>query len=323
MNTQTNTTRSRWFIGLALTTVLMTVGLILFGAIVRVTDSGLGCNRDWPLCGGTIFPPLDNLTAWIEWTHRLLAILIGLFGIGMLVTAFRAYRQRHRVVLTGTIIAAALFLVQSILGALVVRLDLPPTMVTVHLGTAMLLLGALLFAYMSATYKPVVRYARDHVSLLMYATAGVSLLIILTGALVRGSGATLACIDWPLCNGELLPFQQGPLQVVHMTHRFAVVALGVLLALLLWYVVRSRRPMLIRGLAVAALGLYLAQAGVGAIFVIQAAAPVWGTLHVGLAALTWAALIALSIVEAANHGALGFARSNEDTWPSQSVLNRG
>lgn len=305
---------SRIFVRLALVTALFTFGLILFGAVVRVTDSGLGCNRDWPLCGGTIFPPLDNLTAWIEWTHRLLAMLIGVLGIGMLIAAFRAYRTHDRVVLNGTLVAAGLFAFQSILGALVVRLDLPPTMVTVHLGTAMLLLAALLFTYVGATYRAVVRYARDHVSLLLYATTGVSLLIILTGALVRGSGATLACIDWPACNGSLFPFDQGPLQTVHMTHRFAVVAFGVLLALMVWYAYQSQRPTAVKRLTVIALALYLAQSAVGAFFVLTAAAPLWGILHVGLASLTWAALAVCSFIEAANTGTLTFSAQSEAAW---------
>jgi len=319
--TEANTpaVHSRMFVRLALVTALFTFGLIVFGAIVRVTDSGLGCNRDWPLCGGTIFPPLDNLTAWIEWTHRLLAMLIGVLGIGMLVAAFRAYRTDNRAILNGTLVAAALFAFQSILGALVVRLDLPPTMVTVHLGTAMLLLASLLFTYVGATYQAVVRYARDPVSLLLYATTGVSLLIILTGALVRGSGATLACIDWPACNGELFPFNQGPLQTVHMTHRFAVLAFGVLLALLAWYAYQSQRPTAVRRLTMLALVLYLAQSVVGALFVLTAAAPLWGTLHVGLASLTWASLAVASFIEAAHTGSLTFSVKSESQWKQLST----
>jgi cytochrome c oxidase assembly protein subunit 15 len=158
-------------------------------------------------------------------------------------------------------------------------------------------------------------YGRDHVSWLMFATTGVSLLIILTGALVRGGGATLACMDWPLCNGEAFPFEQGPLQVVHMTHRYAVVALGVLLALLLWYIIRSGRPSLMRKLIVAALVCYGLQAVVGALFVLAAAAPLWGTLHVGLAALTWAALVLILIVEAVNTGWLKFDNREAEWHP--------
>ena len=183
----------------------------------------------------------------------------------------------------------------------------------------MLLLAALLFTYIGATYQAVVKYARDHVSLLLYATTGVSLLIILTGALVRGSGATLACIDWPACNGELFPFNQGPLQTVHMTHRFAVLAFGVLLVLLVWYAYQSQRPTAVKRLTVAALVLYLLQSVVGAFFVLTAAAPLWGTLHVGLASLTWSALAVCSVIEAAHTGSLNFSVKNEAQWKQSSA----
>jgi cytochrome c oxidase assembly protein subunit 15 len=131
-------------------------------------------------------------------------------------------------------------------------------------------------------------------------TTALSFVIILTGALVRGSGATLACVDWPLCNGAILPVNQGQLALIHMFHRFSVLALGVALALLVWIVLRQRADRTVRLLAVGGAALYLAQATVGAIFVLTAAAPLWGALHVGLAASTWGALVALSVIETVN-----------------------
>jgi heme A synthase len=291
---------NRTFAPLALTTALMTIGLIVFGAVVRVTDSGLGCGNSWPLCNGTIFPPLDNVTAWIEWLHRLFAALIGLFGLITLGVAIAAYRQKNRTILAYTVIAAVLFFVQSMLGALVVVMDLPPTFVTLHLGTAMLLLGALVVAAVLAMYRPRAPHKRDATTWLMYVTAALSFVIILTGALVRGSGATLACVDWPLCNGTILPVNQGQLALIHMFHRFSVLALGVALALLVWIVLRQRADRTLRLLAMGGGLLYLAQATVGAIFVLTAAAPLWGALHVGLAASTWGALVALSVIETVN-----------------------
>jgi len=196
---------SRSFKLLVLATALATVGLIVFGAVVRVTDSGLGCGDSWPLCDGTIIPPLDNLTAWIEWLHRLFAALIGAMGLISLGMAMRSYRQ-NRFVFGMLVTAALLFFFQSALGAFVVILELPPTMVALHLGTAMLLLAALLAAYVGTVYKPQRVRVADQVTMLAYTTAALSLVIILTGALVRGSGATLACVDWPLCNGDIFPF---------------------------------------------------------------------------------------------------------------------
>lgn len=313
------TSTNRLFPRLALATAMLTVGLIVFGAVVRVTDSGLGCGNSWPLCDGRIFPPLDNLTAWIEWMHRLFASLIGIFGFATLVVAFRAYRRKKRLVLGATVVAAGLFLVQSGLGAAVVLLDLPPTMVTIHLGTAMLLLAALLVASVGAMYQPKISYEADYITLLMYVTAALSLLIILTGALVRGSGATLACIDWPLCNGEIFPFDQGELQTVHMMHRFAVAGLGLTLVLLTWYVWQARKVATVRYLAFAAFGVYLLQALVGALFVMTEAAPIWGATHVGLAATTWGLLIALCVVETINNRNIQVSQSANE-WTSQSVM---
>ncbi|MFW5748961.1 MAG: COX15/CtaA family protein [Chloroflexota bacterium] len=301
MREETPHTNTRPFITLALTTAMMTIGLIVFGAVVRVTDSGLGCGNDWPLCDGRVIPPLDNITAWIEWSHRLFAALIGLFGIAMLVVAVRAYRARKRGVLTTTVVAATLFLFQSALGAFVVVLDLPPTMVTAHLGTAMLLLGALLVAAIIAWHRPPPEPTRrDNVTALAYITAALSLVIILTGALVRGSGATLACADWPLCNGSLLPFDQGTLETVHMMHRLAVAGLGLTLVMLAYYVTRARPQGLVRRLSYSALAAYLAQAAVGAFFVWSEAASVWGATHVGMAAVTWALLVAVCAVDTLN-----------------------
>lgn len=301
MNEQTLSKQPRSFITLAMTTALLTAGLITFGAVVRVTDSGLGCGNSWPLCNGTIIPPLDNLTAWIEWSHRLFAMLIGVFGLAMLFLAWRGYRKNNRAVITTTFIAAVIFTFQSGLGAFVVIFDLPPTMVTLHLASAMLLLGTLLLAGILAWHRPLAKPTpRDNVTLLAYVTTALSLIIILTGALVRGSGATLACPDYPLCNGEIFPFNQGSLETVHMIHRLAVVGLGLMLIMLVWYVYRGGRNVMLRRLSVLALILYFAQAGVGALFVLTSASPIWGASHVTLASLVWGLLVAVSAIDTLN-----------------------
>ncbi|MCB9451986.1 MAG: heme A synthase [Anaerolineaceae bacterium] len=291
------TAKNTLFTRLAYITAVLTVGLIVFGAIVRVTDSGLGCGNDWPFCNGTIFPPLDNITAWVEWMHRLFALLIGVLGMVMLVIAVRRFRTENRLVLMTTILAAVLYVVQSLLGALTVMFDLPPTIVTLHLSTAMLLLAALLAAGIFASHKPQSLYVPDQTTGLIYTTAILSLVIIVTGALVRGSGATLACIDWPLCNGQIWPSGQGQLAIIHMIHRVAVLALGISLVLLVWFVQRDRQNRIVRQLAWYSLVGYSLQAAVGALYVWNTAAPLWGALHVGFASVTWALLVTLSLFE--------------------------
>ena len=321
MQTSTGNKSSGLFVNLALVMVLLTVGLIVFGAVVRVTDSGLGCGNDWPLCDGRVIPPLDNVTAWIEWSHRLIAALIGVLGLAMLWVAVRAYRTRNPIVLGSTVIAALLFVLQSALGAFVVIFDLPPTMVTLHLGTAMLLLAALLVAGIGAWHRPArdLVQTTDHVTALAYITAALSLVIILSGALVRGSGATLACTTWPLCNGEIIPSGDS-LRMVHMMHRLAVAGLGVTLVMLVWYIYRERRSGLLRGLSVAALVTYGAQALVGAFYVWSSAGAVWGAAHVGLASLTWALLVGVCSIDTLNSRTVS---EKQILWQQQSETATG
>ena len=293
--------QSSSFLFWSLSTAALTLGLIVFGAVVRVTDSGLGCGTDWPLCNGTIFPPLDNITAWIEWLHRLFALLIGFFGLATLAVAWRHFRRVNRRVLNMTILAACLFVVQSGLGAIVVFLELPPTFVTLHLGVAMLLLAALLNAAVFAWHQPAPVGRSDSIPLLASVNAAIALLIILTGALVRGSGATLACTAWPLCDGgSILPFEQGQLAVINMIHRLSVAAMSITLVILVQQVYRKRRQRLIRRIVLGAALAQILQIGVGAFFVFSAAGRAWGAAHVGLAAVVWSLLVTLAAIERIN-----------------------
>lgn len=293
------------FLFWSLSTAALTWGLIVFGAVVRVTDSGLGCGTDWPLCNGTVFPPLDNVTAWIEWLHRLFAMLIGLFGLATLAVAWRRYRRVDRRVLNTTLLAAAFFVVQSLLGAIVVFLELPPTFVTLHLGVAMLLLASLLAAPALAWHRPKQPLQTATGTSLGMLNAALALLIILTGALVRGSGATLACTEWPLCDaGALLPFEQGMLAVIHMIHRLSVAAMAISLLILVRQVFQNHAETLVRQLAMAAVFVYVLQIGVGAMFIFSAAGPAWCAVHVGLAAMVWGLLVILAVIENSSKDAL-------------------
>ena len=293
--------RSSSFVILSLSTAALTLGLIVFGAVVRVTESGLGCGTDWPLCNGAIFPPLDNITAWIEWLHRLFALLIGFFGLATLAAAWRQYRQDNRRVLQMTVMAAILFVVQSALGAIVVFLELPPTFVTLHLGVAMLLLAALLGAAVLAGNLTSPARRSDSIPLLAATNAATAFVVILTGALVRGSGATLACTSWPLCDGgAILPLAQGQLAVINMIHRFSVAAMSIALLILIWQVHRYRAEPLIRRIAFGAVVIHILQIAAGALFVLSSAGREWGAIHVGLAAAVWGLLVTLAIMEGMN-----------------------
>src|SRR2546422_6388560 len=125
--------------------------LIVLGAVVRITGSGLGCGEHWPRCHGRWFPPLDDVGTLIEWNHRLVAALVTILVVALAGAAWwSSPATDNRPPTTSTssarlaYIALGLLITQVLLGAVVVKLALPPWTVVLHLGTAMLLLATLL-----------------------------------------------------------------------------------------------------------------------------------------------------------------------------------
>lgn len=223
---------------LAWITVFLTFDLIVFGAFTRLTDSGLGC-PDWPGCYGHSNPiqahahiaaaeallpdgPVTVAKAWIEMIHRYLASAVGVLIISLLVISWRRWRTARRTVLPAAATASAvtamrprspmlaaltLFVVclQGAFGAWTVTLKLQPIIVTIHLLLAMLLLSML--AWMAAREGPQVSVAAPAAALRLPAAILLAMLIgqIALGGWVSSNYAAMACTEFPLCQGVLVP----------------------------------------------------------------------------------------------------------------------
>src|SRR3981189_1926707 len=74
---------TRRFTILAWSAAVCTYLLIILGAVVRITGSGMGCGDHWPLCNGHLFPPLGDIGTVIEWSHRLVAGLVAILVTGL------------------------------------------------------------------------------------------------------------------------------------------------------------------------------------------------------------------------------------------------
>lgn len=264
----------------ATVTAAATYCLVVLGATVRVTDSGMGC-PDWPLCDGKV-GPLGDVHARLEQSHRYLVAAVTML---VLITATLAWRRRHERPDVGILMATAIVALatQATLGAITVWTSNAAVTVGLHLAVGMILLGLLVAAAVRshAAYPATTTPAR-----LFWAALIAVFLVVVSGAVLANAGADAACRAWPGCPPTAAPAH---LIVVHLLHRAIVGATTILLTIVS---VRSWRRRVDRGLAVGLLTALVAQAAVGAWASISGAAASEG-LHVALAAAVWCVVIVL------------------------------
>ena len=283
----------RAFRVVAVATAVVTYALVVLGGVVRVSGSGLGC-PDWPLCHGRLLPPL-NVHAIIEYSHRTTASLTSLLVVLTALLAWVGWRKRRDILIPATV-AFGLLIVQVVLGAVTVRLELPPMIVLAHLATAMALLGAVCVTAVSAIAGPV-RGGRDRLAMrLALGAAAGTYLLILSGSLVVGSGASGACGAWPLCGGGF-SFAFDGLPSIQLLHRALAGLIGVLILLSLLAMLRRHgREPAVRATVALTLAALAFQVVVGAAVVTLHLPPVLRGLHLALASAVWAGTVILAVI---------------------------
>jgi len=259
---------------LGFATTLLTFALIVIGSVVRTTGSGLAC-PDWPLCQGRLIPPLQ-FNVMIEWTHRLVALLVSLAMAALAILTFARAELRAR--LGGfMVLALCLLALQILLGALTVWKLLDPSVVSGHLAVALLIFATLLAytrsAGIAAEADAVQPAARPAGLLPVFASAtALTYLQAVLGGMVSTHHAGLACPDWPACFGEWFPPLQG-LVGLQMAHRYGAYLLTALV-LVAAAVARSAADRRVRAAGPLALALVVGQVVLG-VSNVYLRTPVW------------------------------------------------
>jgi len=259
--------------------------IVLTGAAVRLTDSGLGC-ENWPKCGGTPLPPLSS-HALIEFGNRVVGFVVGVLTLGVFAAAFLRRPFRRDLVWLSALLPLGV-LAQAILGGLTVLNHLAPGFVMAHFSLSLLVLVASAALAWRSTYERGSRpRSTDRVAvwsvraLLPFAALTIFAGTVATAAGPNGGGFTGQVVHRLHFKGA------GTLEWTVHQHATIAAIFGVLV-IAVWLLLRRRRvdeqaiePVTVLGVLLAAQGL------VGSVqYELKLPAEmVW--VHVTLATLTW------------------------------------
>ncbi|MEP6732241.1 MAG: COX15/CtaA family protein [bacterium] len=274
---------------------------LVFGAIVRISGSGMGCGNHWPKCYGYWFPPLSRPDLIVEVTHRYLASLLLLSLVALFVAAWHRRDEPGvsgpRGVLRSSALAVALGVSAALLGAVTVKFGNAPFATLAHWTVAMSLVATVVATVIRAGGLGGTTALAGGVSQktkrAAFAAAGLALAAVVMGGLTaKYPGAAVACPSFPLCGTN--PDVQGAAVGVQLTHRVIAVLLilhliGVVMAL------RKRKEApLIRRVAGIALSLGVLQLLVAGAMIGMHMPPAFRSLHEATGVSIWIATFALA-----------------------------
>ena len=259
-----------------LVALLMLCAIVVTGASVRLTGSGLGCS-DWPTCEEGQLAPADitDAPAMVEFTNRTITGLVSVAVIvAVLGALWRVPYRRDLTWLAWGLVAGVV--AQVLLGGLVVLLELSPKIVMGHFLLSMVLVwnAVVLHVRARSDVAPV-----EPVPWLGRLTMAWAAVVVFTGTIVTASG--------PHAGDEAVERLGFHIEDVARVHG-AAVAVFVVVALALWRLTRSRPSQWL-------LGAIVVQAGIGYTQYFTGVPALLVGLHVVGALAVWVASVRVSL----------------------------
>ncbi|MCM3568769.1 heme A synthase [Neobacillus mesonae] len=210
---------------LAVATTIVMILILLGGALVTKTGSGMGCGRSWPLCNGQFLPTDIDTKLIIELAHRLIS---GLGGIMVVILSIWSWKEIGHIRETKFLSILSIFflVLQGLIGAAAVLWGQSDFVLALHFGISLISFAAV-FLLMLLIFEVDKKFEAEKLLIdkrMGFHIIGISIysyLVIYTGALVRHTNASLICRDWPLCLNDSPALPGNLYEWVQMGHRTA------------------------------------------------------------------------------------------------------
>lgn len=272
-------TRYRRITGMALVSLVV---IVVTGAAVRLTGSGLGCS-DWPTCEQDQLIADFSFHPMIEFLNRVFTGVVSLAVMAaVLGSLFRRPRRRDLTLLSLGLVAGVIG--QIVLGAFVVLSHLNPWLVLNHFLLSMVLVANAVVLHARAGHDPVPpsrpgRFYRWPILILTSAA-------IFVGTLVTGAGPHAGSHDGDAV--DRLPFDVPDIARVHGG---TVIALVLAVIGTLWYLHRTNAPAGEQWRARLVLVSLIIQGGIGYVQYFTGVPVLLVGFHILGATLCWIAVV--------------------------------
>lgn len=227
---------------LAVATTIGMIFILIGGALVTKTGSGMGCGRSWPLCNGKFLPLEVTPELVIELAHRLVTGVVGIMVLILSVWSWKAIGHIRETKFL-SFLSFFFLLLQALIGAAAVKWGQSGFVLALHFGISLISFSAvLLLTLLIFEIDKKFDAEKLHIDRRMgFHIIGVSIysyLVIYTGALVRHTKSSLVCRDWPLCLNDAPSLPSNMYEWVQMGHRAAAGLIFIWITYILYLAVR-------------------------------------------------------------------------------------
>jgi len=181
-----------WLRRVLLVNLILEIGIVVTGGLVRLTGSGLGCPT-WPQCVPGSFTPVPHQAQGfhklIEFGNRSLTSVVGIAAVLVIVAIWR-WAPTRRGLRRISVLPLVGVMLQAVLGGITVLTGLNPALVAAHFLASMILvsLSAYLLYRVSEGDGPPVPLVRAQIRTVAWVTAALGAAVLVLGTVVTGSG---------------------------------------------------------------------------------------------------------------------------------------